>query len=912
MKKVFHILFLLFCVSCLGAQTLYDIKGNVSSVDGPLFGVVVIVPDLELLSVSDADGNFSVKSLPQGEWKMEFRLMGYRTDFEVVAVPQDKNLDVRMQLESYELDDVTVTARHGSGMSTSSVIDRTAFEHQQTVSLSDALQLLPGGVTNNPSLNERSTLALREVDSNDATSAMGTSLLIDNVQISNDANMQVFSSASSKVSDFPNATGGGVDTRVVSTDRIESVEVVRGVASAEYGNMTSGAVMVKTRAGVSPLNVTLKVDPKLKSVSVGRGMLVGNRGAVVAADIDYANSYKDVRSNSTKFNRVTAQLAYSDVYNIADTKILFNGKLSGYISNNSNESDPDKLSYEYVDENCNSLRLNMNANWLLNKPWLTSLRFTASASTEHQVSEVLNSHVAELPTPYTTVLDGGLNEGAFYPEVYDEIMTVDGKPQTLQMKLSSNIAHSLNRITGSLLAGVEYNLKGNNGEGKSGSFLPTGVRPRSFKDVPFIGDVSFFAEEKLRLSMNNSRLELQMGGRFTKVMAKEYDFDMCIEPRLNLRFVMKDKPLSTWALRAGIGAQYKMPTLAHLYPDPAYHDVLSYSYIDNATQKGTALFSTLVLEDTRLYCLDLPRSVNYEIGLEVKQGAHFNLVASLFREVLDNGFSFASDVWPMSYRVYVMTSEPAEFVDGVLSVGGKEVPYKNEVTFMNFLTPTSNLSHTKNGVEFTMDFGKIECLNTQIMLDGIYLDVKRTDYNIHAYYTSGTINGENRKWAAACYGKSIFNVSHNKRFNTNLRLITRIPSVGFVFSFKGQCVWIDKQRKSVTSPITEIDGVKVVEPLAYVNENREFVYGMTMDEETMAHTSVYLQRLQENALLEDAPKPYAMADVRITKEIGQWLQLSVYANNFTNSKPQRYLKSSDQYVYKNTDIYFGCDMRIKL
>ena len=44
----------------------------------------------------------------------------------------------------------------------------------------------------------------------------------------------------------------GVSTRGVSASNIESVEVVPGIASVEYGDLTNGVVKVKTRRGSSP------------------------------------------------------------------------------------------------------------------------------------------------------------------------------------------------------------------------------------------------------------------------------------------------------------------------------------------------------------------------------------------------------------------------------------------------------------------------------------------------------------------------------------------------------------------------------------------------------------------------------------------------------------------------------------
>ena len=58
-------------------------------------------------------------------------------------------------------------------------------------------------------------------------------------------------------------------------------------------------------------------------------------------------------------------------------------------------------------------------------------------------------------------------------------------------------------------------------------------------------------------------------------------------------------------------------------------------------------------------------------------------------------------------------------------------------------------------------------------------------------------------------------------------------------------------------------------------------------------------------------KPYFMANIRITKEIGNVAQISFYANNFTNSRPKMKLQSTGTYTTVNTDIYFGAELKLK-
>lgn len=54
-----------------------------------------------------------------------------------------------------------------------------------------------------------------------------------------------------------------------------------------------------------------------------------------------------------------------------------------------------------------------------------------------------------------------------------------------------------------------------------------------------------------------------------------------------------------------------------------------------------------------------------------------------------------------------------------------------------------------------------------------------------------------------------------------------------------------------------------------------------------------------------------MANIRITKEIGNIAQISFYANNFTNSRPKMKLQSTGSYRMVNTEMYFGAELKLK-
>ncbi|EXY31053.1 tonB-dependent Receptor Plug domain protein, partial [Bacteroides fragilis str. 3397 T10] len=53
----------------------------------------------------------------------------------------------------------------------------------------------------------------------------------------------------------------GTDLRQISADDIESVEVIRGIPSAEYGDLTSGLVVVHSKIGQTPWQIKGKINP---------------------------------------------------------------------------------------------------------------------------------------------------------------------------------------------------------------------------------------------------------------------------------------------------------------------------------------------------------------------------------------------------------------------------------------------------------------------------------------------------------------------------------------------------------------------------------------------------------------------------------------------------------------------------
>lgn len=150
-------------------------------------------------AATDADGRFTFTKLNPGKYEYEVSYLGYETargEFRLNdSIRQD--IIIRLNPSNLALKEVVVTAEEGK-MGSSSLIGQSAIRHLQAKSVEDMLQLLPGAVTKNPDLTNAGQASIREIDAGeDANNALGTAIVVDGTPISNDANMQVFSTARS-------------------------------------------------------------------------------------------------------------------------------------------------------------------------------------------------------------------------------------------------------------------------------------------------------------------------------------------------------------------------------------------------------------------------------------------------------------------------------------------------------------------------------------------------------------------------------------------------------------------------------------------------------------------------------------------------------------------------------------------
>lgn len=309
----------------------YTITGRIfekSSPKTPIPLASIFFPELGIGTVTKMDGTFIMNKLDAGTYKIEVTSLGYEPIKMTIVLGDKETVDLKLFMEksNFRLNEVVVTAQNNrAGTSTSSKISRIAMDHMQATSLADVLALIPGQLVENQTLQNALSLNLRflTLPSGDQMSAaismnsFGSAVYKDGAPISNNANLQAlstsFTSGESSVGGSA-APANSIDLRNVSADNIESIEVIRGIPSAEYGDLTSGAVIINTKAGIEPLRINFRTNPNVYLFTASKGLNLGKERGSLHISGDYAYSVKDITQSYIYYQRATARLLYSNSF----------------------------------------------------------------------------------------------------------------------------------------------------------------------------------------------------------------------------------------------------------------------------------------------------------------------------------------------------------------------------------------------------------------------------------------------------------------------------------------------------------------------------------------------------------------------------------------------------------------------
>lgn len=907
-KKILTILLLIVSATAVFGQNPELIHGKLvnKKTAEPVPFAAIQFQENDQVAFSDEAGNFFFNWSGSSVVSIEIRCLGFETYYGkfVPALLPVSGIEIKMVPVSYDMDEITVLSANNTGLSTSSVIGNAAIEYVQPVSLADVMQLLPGNLSVNPVLKDPQQMAIREIGS-DPNSAMGTAIFIDGTPLSNDANMQTFSTSHSG-DNFSTVAGSGIDLRQVSTDQIESVEVIRGIPSVTYGDLTSGVVSIKTKAGFAPWEVKLKTDPKIKQATLGKGINLKSRHASLNFNLDYLQSFDDLRSKYTGFNRLTGEIGFSKVVSPSVRPFTFNSKLSFYKTVDDFKTDPDALvANERIMSKDRGFRLNASGKWSSGLKLMTSLDYSFSVAYANQISSEERYRSLSRIEMISTSFTEGENEGIFLPSEQFTNYKIAGKPlfvfgQVTAHKLFSFGKGNINRI----LYGFDYRLNANYGDGqvydlKNPPFVSVyNSRSRKYSDIPPLQNYSVYLEDKLTLAFGKTFMDLQAGVRMNNFQSDgvfRSKIGFFAEPRLNARYTFlsakNNRIFDNLAVNFGIGKTYKSPSLLFLYPDKAYFDLAELSYYSGNPASNLALLDTRIFETINPE-LKPSENLKLEAGLAFKIGKSGGFITA-FHENLTNGFAFVNKYLFLDYKRYETTN---------ISPGSKPDPASlssvSAIAPVYYRMPVNNQEMQKSGIEFGCDFGKIPSVYTSFTIDGAWLHQKEVMSTTPPEYQpqSGTAN---QYLYFGIYPAGESKIS--ERFNTNLRMVTQIPRLRMIVSTTLQMLWYDKfyypEYDETPQKLVLADG-----------STQPFTQEMKADPE---YVRFVILKNSGYYLKEEMPF-LPLLNFRLSKEINDKLRLSFYVNNLTNYRPEYEYRRSGSFTRRNPSVYFGAEIKVIL
>ncbi len=936
---VFASLILCFCVGVFASKTpqKFSFQGVVLNENGESIEFATISLNGRLLgTLSDLDGYFLFENLVQGYYEFEVSHLGYETNHGVIDLKKDvTNFKISLRSADLELDEVIVTAQSvGSG--SNSKIGEDAIRHIQPKNLEDVLQLLPGGLTQNPSLNNLGQVSMREVGS-DNNNAAGAAVVVDGVHLSNDANLQVTSFSKDNTSTGTEGwaakqttAGAGVDLRTVSVENIESIEVIRGIPSVEYGNLTSGIMIVNTKSGATPYEAKAKVDAFSKLVYVGKGFNVGN--GAVNAGLDWSQSFADTRKPYMGYDRITANLGYSSTFNQKGyTPVTFNVRSSFYSNvNNLKNDDPQLQQLERTYRNSNmGGRMSISGRARFDK-WITNLDYKVSGQMSKTIDET--TEMVYSPDPIiTNSMVEGMSEARFNERSYETYYSITGVPINIgaQVKLSKYIQISEKNFTNFKL-GVDYKMDVNRGAGLEYDIMAPPhamgaqtLRPRAFHNIPALHNLASFFDNDTKISIGSTYLKTNLGVRvntlFLDIEKSGRSHITVAEPRANIIYSFIERHsgiLREFNVFGGAGVSNKMPTLLNLYPDNTYFDYQNIGYRGNTESSSLAAMTTTIIRDTYNPDLKPMQNTKWEVGFNLKLWG-IKAQVTYFNEHNKNEFGALSQLVCNTQKSY---NVPAGADNLAIENGGisytisgikKWADFEEKIHFDSWYLPTNRYDSKKHGVEYTLDFGQLKALRTSLIVDGAWFYVKRqnkldgisilpsTSYDFVPLRPagSGTIS---------------------QRVNSNFRFITHIPKVGLVFSTNFQVVWKETYRSiyedSSGNPMYQLtdDGqFYAVEPLGFYDRQQNY-HEWKSEYNTDPRYKNMLDRSQLYAYETDVVNPWLLINFRLTKEFAKIGEVSLIANNFMNSTHYHTNIHSTHRRQLLPSMYVGAELKLKL
>lgn len=869
-------------------------------------------------SASTNDKGIAAISINPGLYTIEIRKNGILEYSGKIIITSSQTFTFSLKDKINSIEEVIITAKESKGLTSSSVISQRAMQHLQPSSFTDLLELLPGGRSGDPVLNQMNKISLRETGNpgNDYnTSAMGTTFLVDGAPLNSGANLQYtydfLDKSNNGLKRRLNLTSG-VDMRSISTDQIEKVEILRGIPSVIYGNLTSGIVKITNKSGYTQWKSRFKADGYSKLFAISKGFEDKKHGLKINAGIDYLNAKSDPRDRLENYKRITANfgLVKEKKYNHSSLRWQNHLSYTGSLDGSKTDPDVDLSQLNSYEVNNHLLSLSNVFSYTKNEPsFYRSSEIQATVNQRFDQIKQTKFVQLENATAFPLSRIEGEYDG-YYPEArYTSDYTVDGKPLDIFVKMVNNFQWDFKIIKNEINTGFDWQISKNWGQGQLFDIHrpidpKATFRPRAYRDVPAYSTSALFLESISTADIGKHKLTLALGLRGNSMLNLPSHFTMSgkvyLDPRVNFQwdlpaFSLMNKK-AQFALTLGYGKQSLFPDLNLLYPELIYKDIQQLNYFHANPNYRRVNYRTNIYNPQNQ---QIEPAVNekFEARMDFSLGLH-QLSFTVFKEKMHNAFRTMNEYAVYQYKKYDTSGLNHDAIASPPDIN--TLPYQDITENFTYSTQRNGSKIDKEGFEFQYSSNRIPVINTRFTLSGAWF---RTTYgnSLPIYKRSDVlINGKPYPYLGLYNGMEPNSV--NEILNTNLMLDTYIPKLDLIFSSSFQFSWYSMRK------LDPMNGI----PSHYVDPNGNI---FPFNPET-AHGTI-LERLiiaqNENRYTTNRRPLEANVNLKITKSFRhKTVIVSMFANRlFSYYAPY----SVNGYTINRKglqDPYFGMEINFNL
>lgn len=818
-----------------------------------------------------------------------------------VNVDASKTLNIRLQAID-KLEEVVMFSKESTGLTTKSVIDRKAMEHLQPSSFSDLMELLPGGLAKTPalSINNRPLIRENRGDMSNGpgqydTSSLGVQFMVDGNIINSNADMQV-SLDNSQFGYSPQAretATTGIDMRTISTNDIEKVEIIRGIPSASYGDLTSGLIKIERKIGASPLQARFKADGFSKQYYVGKGFKVSDSWQINAG-ADFLDSKANPTDDFENYQRATASIRSVKKGFLWSRPLEWRSSIDFSTNIDAKKNDPDNGVPDIDRYKQTRTRVSLTNNFVYAlDPSSVFDKVILNTAIRQGFEKIDQTKLVQLsgPRSFSLATEQGENVGVFPALRYISEYSTEGKPLDITALLQATGNGNTFGVAHHYEAGLDWRFSKNNGRGliydMNSPYAATFVnsRPRPFNDIPASNLLAAFLGDQMSYAIDQHKFTLYTGLRFSRQLgiAPSYAISKKVfaEPRLNLQYNLPHLMINNFPLKTdvtlGYGQFYKQPTLLMLYPNREFWDYTQLNYYNNDAQYRYVNFMTYV-QNTENKAIEAAKSIKKEIRLDLSYRNH-TLFFTYFKENMTNGFRSMLHTVLHTYKQY-----DASQVDLSQWNNGPDLnstPYTVKQNMGEYAVTENGSETLKSGIEFGYSSPRIKAINTRFTLSAAYFKTQYRNSVPFLFKPTASIGPDGFPY----YGIYRNDDGYvNSNMNYNLFIDTYLPSLDLTISASFQGSVFDRQRRDR----------RMAEPISYYG-----VDGIIHPFTEADKTDTYKQWLVRNVSVTDnVPTDYTftvVGNLKITKSIYKTIRTSMFVTRMFNY--------SAPYVFNNVTVY---------